>query len=74
MILIREFDPGLALSILGDSQYKVSHFFAVPAPYQFMMNHPDFDKTDLSNLRIAGIGELLVQKPFLRLGLTEEFQ
>ena len=56
LILIRDFDPGLALSILGDSNYKVTHFFAVPAPYQFMMNHPDFDKTDLSNLRIAGIG------------------
>tara|TARA_Y100000813_G_C24156900_1_gene350117 strand:+ start:774 stop:2318 length:1545 start_codon:yes stop_codon:yes gene_type:complete len=56
LILIRDFDPGLALSILGDPTYKVSHFFAVPAPYQFMMNHPDFEKTDLSNLRIAGIG------------------
>ena len=56
LILIREFDPGLALSILGNADYKVSHFFAVPAPYQFMMNHPDFDSTDLSNLKIAGIG------------------
>ena len=56
IILIRDFDPGLALSILGNSDYGVSHFFAVPAPYQFMMNHPEFDKTDLSNLKIAGIG------------------
>ena len=56
IILIREFDPGLALSILGNADYGVSHFFAVPAPYQFMMNHPDFDKTDLSSLRIAGVG------------------
>ncbi len=56
LILIKEFDPALALSILGSSIYKVSHFFAVPAPYQFMMNHPDFNKTDLSNLRVAGIG------------------
>ena len=48
IILIREFDPGLALSILGNSDYGVSHFFAVPAPYQFVMNHPDFFKTDLS--------------------------
>ena len=55
LILIRDFDPGLALSILGSDEYKVSHFFAVPAPYQFMMNHPDFDSTDLSYLRVAGI-------------------
>ena len=33
IILIRDFDPGLALSILGNSDYGVSHFFAVPAPY-----------------------------------------
>ena len=56
IILIREFDPGLALSIIGNPEYKVSHFFAVPAPYQFMMNHPDFESTDLSSLKIAGIG------------------
>ena len=48
LILIRDFDPGLALSILGNPEFQVSHFFAVPAPYQFMMNHPDFDSTDLS--------------------------
>ena len=56
LILIKEFEPGLALSVLGSNKYKVTHFFAVPAPYQFMMNHPDFEKTDLSNLRVAGIG------------------
>jgi fatty-acyl-CoA synthase len=28
----------------------------VPAPYQFMMQHPDFADTDLSRLRIAGVG------------------
>jgi fatty-acyl-CoA synthase len=56
IILIREFEPGLALSILGDAEYQVSHFFGVPAPYQFMMNHPSFSDTDLSNLKVAGIG------------------
>ena len=56
LILIREFDPGLALSILGNQEYKVTHFFAVPAPYQFMMNHPNFEDTDLSSIKAAGIG------------------
>ena len=56
LILTRDFDPGLALSILGNPEFKVSHFFAVPAPYQFMMNHPDFDSTDLSSLKVAGVG------------------
>ena len=66
IILIREFEPGLALSIIGNPEYKVSHFFAVPAPYQFMMNHPDFESTDLSSLKIAGIGGAPCAEAILR--------
>ena len=69
LILIKEFDPGLALSILGNSEYKVSHFFAVPAPYQFMMNHPEFESTDLSYLKIAGIGGAPCAEAILKLSL-----
>ncbi len=42
--------------MLGDPAQGITHFFAVPAPYQFMMQHPDFHDTDLSRLRIAGVG------------------
>lgn len=56
ILLLREFDPGVALQILGDPAHGVTHFFAVPAPYQFMMQHPDFADTDLSRLVIAGVG------------------
>jgi len=56
ILLVREFDPGRALSILGDQDYGVTHFFAVPAPYQFMMLHPEFSHTDLSRLEVAGVG------------------
>ena len=66
IILIKEFEPGLALSIIGNSEYGVTHFFAVPAPYQFMMNHPDFDKTDLSRLKVAGIGGAPCAEAILR--------
>ncbi len=66
IILIREFEPGLALSIIGDTNYQVSHFFGVPAPYQFMMNHPSFAATDLSNLKIAGIGGAPCAESILR--------
>jgi fatty-acyl-CoA synthase len=66
IILIREFEPGLALSIIGDPDYQVSHFFGVPAPYQFMMNHPRFSSTDLSNLKIAGIGGAPCAESILR--------
>lgn len=66
LILIREFEPGLALSILGNVDYQVSHFFGVPAPYQFMMNHPSFEDTDLSNLKVAGIGGAPCAETILR--------
>jgi fatty-acyl-CoA synthase len=42
--------------VLGDPAEGITHFFAVPAPYQFMMQHPDFETTDLSRLQIAGVG------------------
>ena len=54
--LMREFEPGAALRLLGDADLGVTHFFAVPAPYQFMMQHPDFAATDLTRLEVAGVG------------------
>ena len=56
VVIMKTFDPGTALRVLGDPEQGITHFFAVPAPYQFMMQHPDFEHTDLSRLRIAGVG------------------
>jgi fatty-acyl-CoA synthase len=56
VVILRQFDPGETLQVLGDPAQGITHFFAVPAPYQFMMQHPDFADTDLSRLRIAGVG------------------
>jgi len=56
LLLIREFDPGRALGVINDADLGVTHFFAVPAPYQFMMQHPDFATTDLSRIVSAGVG------------------
>jgi fatty-acyl-CoA synthase len=56
VVLMRQFDPGETLRVLGDPEQGITHFFAVPAPYQFMMQHPDFADTDLTRLRIAGVG------------------
>ena len=51
IVIARTFEPGEALGIIGDPSYEVTHFFGVPAPYQFMMQHPDFETTDLSRLQ-----------------------
>ena len=56
VVILRAFDPGEALRLLGDPAQGITHFFAVPAPYQFMMQHPDLELTDLSRLRVAGVG------------------
>ena len=56
LLLLRTFEPGRALEVIGDPAHGVTHFFAVPAPYQFMMQHPQFASTDFSRLRIAGVG------------------
>lgn len=56
VIIAQAFDPGEALRVISDPAYGVTHFFAVPAPYQFMMQHPDFETADLSRLCVAGVG------------------
>jgi len=56
ILIMRAFDPGLALDYISDPALGITHFFGVPAPYQFMMQHPKFQSADLSRLRISGVG------------------
>ncbi|HEY6979788.1 long-chain fatty acid--CoA ligase [Reyranella sp.] len=56
ILIMRTFDPGLALDCLSDPALGITHFFGVPAPYQFMMQHPKFPDADLSRLQVAGVG------------------
>jgi fatty-acyl-CoA synthase len=56
IVIMRTFEPGEALRIIGDKAMGITHFFGVPAPYQFMWQHPDFETTDLSRLQMAGVG------------------
>jgi fatty-acyl-CoA synthase len=56
VVIMKAFDPGDALRVLGSPKHAITHFMAVPAPYQFMMQHPEFENTDLSGLQVAGVG------------------
>ena len=56
VLIMRTFEPGLALDYLSDKSLGITHFFGVPAPYQFMMQHPKFQGADLSRLKISGVG------------------
>ena len=66
VVIMRTFDPGQALRLLGDPAQGITHFFAVPAPYQFMAQHPDFATTDLSRLQSAGVGGAPCALPILQ--------
>ncbi|RPH03497.1 MAG: long-chain-fatty-acid--CoA ligase [Alphaproteobacteria bacterium TMED93] len=65
VILTREFDPGKTLNVLGNPEYGVTHFMGVPSVFLFIMQHPDFDKTDLSRIKQAGIGGAPCAEPIL---------
>jgi fatty-acyl-CoA synthase len=56
VIIMRNFDAGEALRLIGDPSVGVTHLFGVPANYQFMMQHPRFTETDMRRLVFAGVG------------------
>jgi fatty-acyl-CoA synthase len=55
-MIMRTFDPGEALRLIGDASAGVTHMFGVPANYQFMAQHPRFVDTDVTRLVFAGVG------------------
>jgi fatty-acyl-CoA synthase len=66
-LIMRAFDPGEALRIIGDAGVGLTHFFGVPSIYQFMCQHPAFASTDLSRLQVAGVGGAPMPVPLLKI-------
>ncbi len=56
VVIMRSFDPGEALRLIGDPSAGVTHIFGVPANFQFMGAHPRFAETDMSRMVYAGVG------------------
>ncbi len=67
VLIMRAFDPGESLRIIGDTTIGLTHFFGVPSIYQFMCQHPAFANTDFSRLRIAGVGGAPMPVPLLKI-------
>ena len=72
LVLAEQFEPGVALELL--ETYKSAGMMGVPTMLIAMMEHPDFEKRDLSALRIAYSGgstvpAALVQKLEKALGV-----
>jgi len=53
-IVMKWFNPGEALKLIND--FRVTNFSGVPAMYIMMLNHPDFQKYDLSSLQECACG------------------
>ncbi len=64
-IIMREFEPAAALDYIGDPALGITHFFGVPAHYQFMMQAPNFETADLSRLIMCGVGGASCPVPIL---------
>jgi fatty-acyl-CoA synthase len=56
VLIMRAFDPALALKLISDPRIGINVFFGVPSIYQFMAQHPDFERADFSRLVIGGVG------------------
>lgn len=64
-VIMQAFDPGAVLSVLGDSQFGISHFFAIPAAFNALRQHPDAEITDLSRLVTVISGAETVPPPLV---------
>ena len=66
-LIMRQFDPGLALKLISDPARGINVFFGVPSIYQFMAQHAAFESADFSRLIIGGVGGAPMPVPLLQL-------
>jgi acyl-CoA synthetase (AMP-forming)/AMP-acid ligase II len=81
VVSLEVFDPGKTIEAI--ETYKVTLLGQIPAMFHMMWRHPEYDKRDLSSLKVAVYGGQSVSRPFLEklrtmapligtgLGLTE---
>jgi fatty-acyl-CoA synthase len=68
VVLHRTFDPGKALADIA--AHRVTTMFGVPAMFQFMAQHPAFNETDLSSVRVLIVGGAPCPLPVLKTYLS----
>ena len=64
VVLQRAFDPGKALADIV--AHRVTTMFGVPAMFQFMAQHPTFEASDLSTVRVLVVGGAPCPEPVLK--------
>ena len=66
VVVMRSFDAGESLRLIGDPDEGITHIFCVPANFQFMMAHPTFSETNVARLTYAGVGGAPTPLPILQ--------
>ncbi|WP_432973814.1 acyl-CoA synthetase [Dactylosporangium sp. CA-233914] len=56
VVLTRKFEADEAFDLLTDDRLGITHVFGVPTVYESLASHPRFASSDLSRLRMAGVG------------------
>ena len=67
MVVMTSFDPGEVLRVIQD--YRISCTMLVPTMIYALLDHPDFDKYDLSSLETIFYGASLMSPARLKEGL-----
>lgn len=71
VILMREFDPALALGIMSDHVMGVTHFFGVPQIYSALSQLEGFDAAEFSTMVVAGVGGAPASDSLVKLWLEK---
>ncbi len=66
VLIMRVFDPGVALQLISDPARGINSFFGVPSIYQFMAQHPSFESADFSRIIVGGVGGAPMPVPLLK--------
>jgi fatty-acyl-CoA synthase len=56
VVNMRAFDPAECLRLLQDPEMGVTHFFGVPANYQFIAQLPQWQEAKVDHLKTCGVG------------------
>jgi fatty-acyl-CoA synthase len=66
VLIMRQFDPAVALKLISDPLQGINVFFGVPSIYQFMAQHPAFGAADFGRLIVGGVGGAPMPVPLLQ--------
>jgi len=64
LVMLAQFEPGLWLKTVEGE--RITHAFVVPTMLKRILEHPDFDRTDLSSLQVLSYGAAPMPLPVIR--------